>query len=67
MMNWYKKAEDAEDGQEENKIIIPFSSDLICPFCNEGNFDAAGLKNHLQLGDCLVYNAVDTSGIKRMF
>lgn len=31
-------------------------ADLTCPFCNEDNFDAIGLKQHLQRGWCDAYN-----------
>lgn len=33
-------------------------SDLKCPFCSEDEFDAWGLKNHLQSGWCKEWNAI---------
>ena len=38
---------------------------VICPFCKEGNFDLAGLKNHLEHGDCEVYNNI--ASLPRLF
>lgn len=32
------------------------SSDVICPFCNEGDFDLIGLKYHYEMGYCESYN-----------
>lgn len=38
------------------------SSDIICHFCNENNFDLVGLKSHLINGDCEVYNNTESEG-----
>lgn len=38
-------------------------SDLICPFCGEKDFDAIGLKSHLQR-DCEAY--ANTENIVRL-
>jgi hypothetical protein len=45
-MSWYKESE-----MSDNKMIA-------CPFCNEADFDAIGLKNHLISGDCDVFEDV---------
>lgn len=69
-MSWYKTSQESllppDKGNMFGDLPIPDSSDLVCPFCKDVDFDAAGLKNHLQLGDCDVYNRVDTSGMKRL-
>jgi hypothetical protein len=36
--------------------------EIICPFCNEHDFDLIGLKNHLISGHCNVFN--ETISIK---
>ena len=41
--------------------ISPDSSDKVCPFCNEGDFDLPGLKAHLYFGWCLAYKNTDLS------
>lgn len=38
-----------------------------CPFCNEENFDLAGLKNHFEKGYCEIYNAIDISDMISIF
>jgi hypothetical protein len=35
-------------------------NEVVCPFCGEGGFDLAGLKSHLQSGDCEPYNETET-------
>jgi hypothetical protein len=35
------------------------SSDVICPFCKEKDFDLIGLKGHLMQGDCEVFNRIE--------
>jgi len=40
-------------------------SDITCPFCGESGFDKAGLKNHLEHGDCDKYNNIEA--LNRMF
>ncbi len=42
------------------------SDDVTCPFCKDDGFDKEGLKNHLEHGDCEVYNNTDISDIKRI-
>lgn len=32
---------------------------MKCPFCNEDDFDALGLKRHLVKGDCEEYEQLD--------
>jgi len=32
------------------------TSNIICPFCEQGDFDLEGLKNHLTSGYCDIYN-----------
>jgi hypothetical protein len=32
------------------------TSDKVCPFCKEGDFDLVGLKSHISNGDCEAYN-----------
>ena len=32
------------------------SSDIICPFCKQEDFDLEGLKMHLEMGWCEVFN-----------
>ena len=34
--------------------------DIACPFCGDANFDKAGLKSHLEHGDCEVYNNLES-------
>lgn len=34
-------------------------SDIICPFCQEGDFDLPGLKAHYELGWCDAYNSTE--------
>lgn len=36
-------------------------ADLTCPFCNETEFDAIGLKQHLQRGWCDAFNETPTT------
>lgn len=31
---------------------------IICPFCNEADFDLIGLKNHLVKGHCDTFNEI---------
>ena len=31
----------------------------ICPFCCENDFDLAGLKRHLTVGDCAEWNEIE--------
>lgn len=38
---------------------------VTCPFCGESDFDATGLKSHLNHGDCEFYNA--TIDVSRVF
>lgn len=35
-------------------------SNMVCPFCNETDFDAIGLKSHFTSGYCEVFNNVET-------
>lgn len=42
--------------------ISETSSDVVCPFCLEDDFDLPGLKAHLERGWCVVYNVVETGG-----
>jgi RecJ-like exonuclease len=42
----------------EEQIKNNTSSDIICPFCKEGDFDLIGLKSHLEHGDCEKYNSI---------
>jgi hypothetical protein len=35
------------------------SSDVICPFCQEGDFDLPGLKSHIIRGWCNEFNNTD--------
>lgn len=35
-------------------------NDIICPFCNERDFDAIGLKNHLLSDHCDAFNKTIT-------
>jgi hypothetical protein len=39
-------------------MLINTSSDIVCPFCNEKDFDLIGLKHHLEMGRCYIYNNV---------
>ena len=50
-MNWYKKADVVKD---KTYGYQP----LICPFCNEVDFDAIGLKKHLLSGNCNIFEKV---------
>lgn len=45
----------------------PYDNDVTCPFCKDDGFDLAGLKNHLEHGDCEIFNKTDTSDFKSMF
>lgn len=38
---------------ESKSSFVP----LICPFCNEADFDSVGLKMHLECGWCESYNS----------
>lgn len=40
-------------------------SDVVCPFCGEGDFDLPGLKSHLEKGDCEPFE--NTERLKRLF
>jgi len=46
-------------------IVNLLGSDITCPFCDESGFDKAGLKNHLEHGDCNKYNNI--KALNRMF
>jgi len=35
------------------------SCDVICPFCDEGDFDLAGLKLHLDVHGCDAYQTTE--------
>lgn len=42
--------------------VIPFiedNDDIICPFCENTEFDKIGLKMHLEDGDCEIYNKTE--------
>ena len=53
---------DAQNKILSDNIPIPIdtSSDIICPFCKEGDFDLAGLKNHYLRGWCDIWNKTET-------
>ena len=36
--------------------LLADDSDVVCPFCGEGNFDIVGLKTHLVRGWCDKFN-----------
>lgn len=36
------------------------NDNLVCPFCDDGDFDDVGLKYHLLLGHCDKFNAIQT-------
>jgi hypothetical protein len=44
--------------EDATKIINDIST--MCPFCKDTDFDLAGLKTHLEHGDCEVYNKTET-------
>ena len=44
---------------EYEVYVVGKSKDLTCPFCGETGFDRAGLKSHLQHGDCNPYNETE--------
>ena len=50
-MNWYKEAVMSKDKTYGYETIT-------CPFCNETDFDAIGLKNHLTSGWCDVFEKI---------
>ena len=50
---------------ESGSIVSSQIKDVICPFCKEKDFDLAGLKNHLEHGDCEIYNNLEY--IPRLF
>jgi hypothetical protein len=43
---------------KKEKDPITVSTDISCPFCQEESFDLAGLKSHLERGDCESYNNI---------
>jgi len=54
-----------QNNDDFNGLDIDRSSDIVCPFCREKDFDLEGLKTHLVHGDCEVYNKVKT--VERLF
>ncbi len=34
-------------------------NDMACPFCGETEFDEVGLKTHLVVGWCLIFDEID--------
>ena len=61
-MKIIKTTEKMDDETDYNVIVkkednsVPMN--VSCPFCKEGDFDLAGLKSHLEHGDCENYNKV---------
>ena len=49
----------------EYEVYLVNRESLACPFCGETGFDKAGLKSHLEHGDCEKYN--DTESLRRLF
>jgi hypothetical protein len=41
------------------------ASDIECPFCNEQDFDAVGLKLHLTAGHCDAYEGINLASALR--
>ncbi len=41
---------------EKESLLLDTSSDIICPFCEQGYFDKVGLKYHLTSGCCEIFN-----------
>lgn len=39
--------------------LHPSGSEVICPFCGEGDFDLPGLKHHLRTGFCQKWDEVE--------
>lgn len=35
-------------------------SDIVCPFCQQKDFDLIGLKHHFEMGYCEAYNSTLT-------
>jgi hypothetical protein len=46
---------------------MPNESLFGCPFCGDNEFDAAALKDHLESGDCSVYETIPNVGFTRFF
>lgn len=42
----------------ESAIIPKLDASLTCPFCQDTDFDAIGLKSHLSYGHCEMFEAV---------
>lgn len=40
---------------------------LVCPFCAEGDFDAVGLKNHLLMNYCYLFNTMMSVEQERLY
>ena len=57
----YVKEDDATHMTKANALV---GRDFECPFCADSGFDAAGLKSHIQNGECEVCEKVET--IKRI-
>jgi len=51
---------DVQEGEAVTDKVDDSAEDLVCPFCGTDDFDALGLKNHLQAGDCKAYNDTPT-------
>lgn len=45
--------------QTKESVSMANFIEVICPFCEEGDFDAYGLKLHLQNGWCSPYDRLD--------
>lgn len=42
-------------------------ADIVCPFCDETDFDLLGLKLHLTRGHCDTFEVIDTKGVPNVF
>ena len=57
-MNDEKETNNAFARSRSNDGLAADSQDLICPFCHDTEFDALGLKLHLQSGSCDDFNDI---------
>lgn len=47
------------DQPKTNYEIEERSQDIVCPFCQEGDFDLIGLKIHFLRGHCDEFNTTE--------
>ena len=61
-MSLSKRTQEWVDAENARVDVLtahnPPREDIVCPFCEKGEFDLIGLKGHLQRGYCSIFEKI---------